>query len=102
MHLNHPAIIKFHKSFRQINKLYFLLEHCPAGSLADFLNKQKTLNVPLARHFTAEIVTALEYLREKQIVHRDLKLGNIVLEKDFHLKLIDFGTAKVLDPVLLK
>ena len=35
-------------------------------------------------------------------MHRDLKLGNIVLEKDFHLKLIDFGTAKVLDPVLLK
>ena len=51
--------------------------------------------MPLATHFTAEIVQALEYLRTKQVVHRDLKPGNIVLDRDYHLKLIDFATCKV-------
>lgn len=43
----------------------------------------------------AEVVAALAYLRTKEIVHRDLKPGNIVLDQDYHLKLIDFGTCKV-------
>ena len=53
--------------------------------------------MPLAKHFTAELVQALEYLRTKQVVHRDLKPGNIVLDRDYHLKLIDFATCKVLN-----
>lgn len=44
---------------------------------------------------TAEIVLSLEYLREMQIVHRDLKPGNIVLDSNYHIKLIDFATCKV-------
>ena len=57
--------------------------------------RQKCLSTPLATHFTAEIVQALEYLRSKQVVHRDLKPGNIVLDKTYHIKLIDFATCKV-------
>ena len=63
LHLDHPSIIKFHCSFRNMNKLFILLEYCQNGSLADFLNRQKRLNLPLARHFIAEIVNSLEYLR---------------------------------------
>jgi serine/threonine protein kinase len=63
LHLDHPSIIKFHCSFRNMNKLFIMLEYCQNGSLADFLRKQKILNLPLARHFTAEIVNSLEYLR---------------------------------------
>jgi len=44
---------------------------------------------------TAEIVVALEYLHTMQIVHRDLKPGNIVLDSNYHVKLIDFATCKV-------
>lgn len=44
---------------------------------------------------TAEIVLALEYLRKMQIIHRDLKPGNIVLDQNYHVKLIDFATCKV-------
>jgi 3-phosphoinositide dependent protein kinase-1 len=102
LNLDHPSIIKFHCSFRNLNKLYIVLEYCSNGSLADFLQRQKTLSLPLARHFTAEIVDSLEYLRLNQIVHRDLKPGNIVLEKDYHLKLIDFGTCKLFNPEIIK
>lgn len=93
--LNHPTIIKFYQSFKNGNKLYLLVEYCQGGSLSDFLIRQKCLTNELATHFTAEIVQALEYLRSKQVVHRDLKPGNIVLDKNYHIKLIDFATCKV-------
>ena len=63
--LNHPTIIKFYQSFKNGNKLYLLVEYCQGGSLSDFLIRQKCLSTPLAIHFTAEIVLALEYLRSK-------------------------------------
>ena len=43
----------------------------------------------------AELVSVLEYLREMQVVHRDLKPGNIVLDSNYHIKLIDFATCKI-------
>ena len=61
--LDHPSIIKFFQSFKNQNKLYLLVEYCPKGSLSDFLKLQGILKNALARHMTAEIVVALEYLR---------------------------------------
>mmetsp|Transcript_14915 Transcript_14915/g.18747 ORF Transcript_14915/g.18747 Transcript_14915/m.18747 type:complete len:230 (+) Transcript_14915:1581-2270(+) len=98
--LNHSTIVKFYQSFKNQNKLYLLMEYCARGSLQDFLKRQGSLNNVLAKHFTAEIVVALEYLREQQIIHRDLKPGNIVLDSNYHIKLIDFATCKVLNPEL--
>ena len=92
---DHPSIVKFYQSFRQGNKLYLLIEHCPQGSLHTFLSKNKKISNPLVKHFTAELVQALEYLRQIEIVHRDLKPGNIVLDPKLHIKLIDFATCKV-------
>ena len=54
----------------------------------------------LAKQFTAEIVGALNFLRKNMIVHRDLKPGNLLLDKNYHLKLIDFATCKVFDAKL--
>lgn len=63
--LNHSSVIKLYQCFKNGNKLYLLLEFCQNGSLSDFLIKQKRLSMPLAMHFTAEIVQALEYLRSQ-------------------------------------
>jgi serine/threonine protein kinase len=102
MHIDHPSVIKFYCSFRNLNKLYILLEYCAHGSLQDFLILKKTLSLPLTRHMAAELVDALDVLRKNQIVHRDLKPGNIVLDKDYHLKLIDFGTCRLLNPEIIQ
>ena len=51
-----------------------------------------------ARHICAEMVLALEYLRSMGVVHRDLKPGNVVMDKTGHIKLIDFQTCKVNNP----
>ena len=99
--LQHASVIRYFNSFKSQNKLYLLVEFCPGGSLSGFLERHKTLSVPLARHFTAEIIDSLEYLRSKEIVHRDLKPGNVVLQKDYHVKLIDFATCKIFNKKLL-
>jgi serine/threonine protein kinase len=53
--------------------------------------------VALARFYTAEMVSALEYMHEKKVVHRDLKPENILLDKNYHLKLVSFFFNHVLD-----
>ena len=59
------------------------------------MKRETRISPPLVKHITAEIVNTLAYLREMKILHRDLKPGNIVLDGNFHIKLIDFGTCKV-------
>ena len=51
----------------------------------------------LVKFYTAEIVTILEYLRGKGVAHRDLKPSNLLLDQNYHIKLIDFGTAKIVE-----
>lgn len=52
----------------------------------------------LVRHITAELIFALKELRDHKIVHRDLKPGNILFDSDHHVILIDFATARSMDP----
>lgn len=80
--------------------MFLLVEYCPKGSLLDFLAREKRIGVDLQRFFTAQIVQSLEYLRSMEVVHRDLKPGNIVLDTNCHLKLIDFATCKVFNPTI--
>ena len=70
----------------------------PNGSLYDLLRLEHTLTLEFTKHLTAEIVVALEYLRNCEVVHRDLKPGNIMLDRSYHLKLIDFQTSKLMNP----
>ena len=97
-YLNSPSFIKLYSSFQDKYKLYFLLEYMPHGSLFEMLRRESTLNLKLTKQFAAEILVALDYLRISEIVHRDLKPGNILLDKNYHLKVIDFQTAKLLNP----
>jgi 3-phosphoinositide dependent protein kinase-1 len=50
----------------------------------------------------AEVINILEYLNMKGLAHRDLKPANLLLDENFHIKLVDFGTSKILDPKLRK
>ena len=100
--LKDDSIIKFHSSFHDNLKLYFLMEYAPNGSLYDLLKKEKVLSFKLAQHFAAEIVLGLECLHKYQVIHRDLKPGNLLLDQNFHIKFIDFATSKILNPSLIK
>ncbi len=89
----HPNIVRLHHTFRDKQTLYFMLELVSGGELFELIERMGKLDLPVARHFAAELVATLEYLHGKGVLHRDLKPENLLITSDFHLKLTDFGTA---------
>ncbi|CCD23928.1 polo kinase CDC5 NDAI_0C02680 [Naumovozyma dairenensis CBS 421] len=94
--MKHSNIVQFIDCFEDDANVYILLEICPNGSLMDLLKKRKSLTEPEVRFFTTQICGAIKYLHSRRIIHRDLKLGNIFFDKDYNLKVGDFGLAAVL------
>eukprot|EP01105_Mastigella_eilhardi_P002289 TRINITY_DN1279_c0_g1_i2.p1 TRINITY_DN1279_c0_g1~~TRINITY_DN1279_c0_g1_i2.p1 ORF type:complete len:362 (+),score=80.51 TRINITY_DN1279_c0_g1_i2:35-1087(+) len=92
--LDHPNIIKLYCTFRSESSLHYVFELCPNGELLSLIQKHKSFDEATTKFYVAEIVNALEHLHSKGIVHRDLKPENLLLDANWHLKLIDFGTAK--------
>mmetsp|Transcript_30003 Transcript_30003/g.33502 ORF Transcript_30003/g.33502 Transcript_30003/m.33502 type:complete len:161 (-) Transcript_30003:150-632(-) len=71
------------------------MELAEEGELFHHLKKHGKFTIPVAAFYLAELILALTYLHSLGIVHRDVKPENILLAKDFHIRLTDFGTAKV-------
>lgn len=72
------------------------MEYADKGSLSSLIKNVKPLPLDTCRFFIAELVLALEYLHKQQIIHRDMKPENILIDSDYHIKLCDFGEAKII------
>lgn len=96
MEASHPFITRLISTFQTEERLFLVLEFVEGGDLYFHLNKGLRLNHDAARLYLAEIATALSYLHHLGIVFRDLKPSNILIGKDGHLKLTDFGLSKYL------
>ena len=92
--LNHPFIVPLYFAFQTPKYLYLILELCPNGDLLGLLEKKGPLEENIARFYLAEVLLALEYLHESDIIYRDLKPANVLIDVDYHAKLADFGLAK--------
>ena len=99
--MEHPNIVRLESYFHDSMNCYFLFEPCRVGDLSTFIKDNKKLNAKVTREFTIEIINALEHLRKHNVVHRDLKPHNLLLDDTFHIKLADFGAAKRIDPDLV-
>jgi len=73
----------------------FAMEYMVGGDFGDIIQKYGCLDEDIARFYIAEIVLALEYLHSLKVIHRDLKPDNILLDKNGHAKLTDFGLSEV-------
>uniref|UniRef100_A0A8C6WVZ6 3-phosphoinositide-dependent protein kinase 1 n=1 Tax=Neogobius melanostomus TaxID=47308 RepID=A0A8C6WVZ6_9GOBI len=94
--LDHPFFVKLYFTFQDEEKLYFGLSYAKNGELLKYIRKIGSFDETCTRFYSAEIVSALEYLHKKGIIHRDLKPENILLSEDMHIQITDFGTAKQL------
>ncbi|KAG9247519.1 kinase-like domain-containing protein [Calycina marina] len=94
--MHHANIVKFHRAFSYENCTYIVLELCLNGSLMDMVKKRKYITEPEVRFWTVQMAGAIKYMHSKGIIHRDLKMGNIFLDKDMNVKVGDFGLAALL------
>lgn len=95
----HKNIVRLECTFQDENTLYFLMEFADKGPLTKLLKVAKHLPIETSRYIIAEIILALEHLHKEDISHRDLKPDNILLDKDYHIKICDFGEAKVISKI---
>ena len=91
---NHPFIVKLNYAFQTNTKLFLIMEHCQNGDLAKHLLFEKKFSENRAKFYICEILLSLEYLHERNIIFRDLKPDNVVLDENGHCKLTDFGLSK--------
>lgn len=92
---NHPNLIELIGTYQDEDNLYFALGYEKNGDLAGLLQKMKQLPIEIIKYYGAQLVGVLQFLHFNGIVHRDLKPQNILISKDYRLKLIDFGDSLV-------
>lgn len=90
----HPFIVAAEFAFQTKSKFYIGLEYAAGGELLHHLSNLPVVPIDDTRLYTAEIILALQHLHENHIVYRDLKPENVLLDKDGHVKLTDFGLCK--------
>ncbi|SBS89207.1 cAMP-dependent protein kinase catalytic subunit, putative, partial [Plasmodium ovale curtisi] len=96
-YINHPFCVNLYGSFKDESYLYLVLEFVIGGEFFTFLRRNKRFPNDVGCFYAAQIVLIFEYLQSLNIVYRDLKPENLLLDKDGFIKMTDFGFAKVVD-----
>ncbi|XP_073679887.1 NUAK family SNF1-like kinase 1 [Garra rufa] len=91
--LVHPNIIRLYEVFESRERIVMVMEYASGGELYEYIQDKQRLPEEEARHFFRQITSAVQYCHKNGVVHRDLKLENILLDKDLNVKLADFGLS---------
>ena len=91
--LRHKNVVQFFKHFEDGDNIYIILENCARKSLVHVLKSRHMVTEPETRYYMAQLVNGVEYIHSQNIIHRDLKLGNLFLTNSMAVKIGDFGLA---------
>ena len=97
--LQHPNIVRLHEMVETERHIGIILEYASGGELFDYILKYRFLKDNAARRLFAQLISGVGYLHKKGIVHRDLKLENLLLDRNRNIIITDFGFANTFDPI---
>lgn len=92
--VRHPYIVRLRYAFQSVDKLYLVTDYYNGGTLYYHLRKSRQFNEERVRFYASELLLALDHLHKLNIIYRDLKLENILLDSFGHIALTDFGLSK--------
>ena len=92
LQVDHPFLMNMRYVFQNEQRIFFIMDLIRGGDLWSYMEQPFTEEI--TRFYIVQIATALGYLHERNIIHRDLKAENILMKEDGYLCLIDFGTAQ--------
>eukprot|EP00761_Pharyngomonas_kirbyi_P012780 gb/GECH01012807.1/.p1 GENE.gb/GECH01012807.1/~~gb/GECH01012807.1/.p1 ORF type:complete len:355 (+),score=81.78 gb/GECH01012807.1/:1-1065(+) len=93
----HPFLVNLFKTFQDENNLYMIMDYILGGEIFTHLRKCGKFPNDVAKFYIAQIVLALEHLHSRNVIYRDLKPENLLLDKGGNIKITDFGFAKVVN-----
>ncbi|KAF2201618.1 Pkinase-domain-containing protein [Delitschia confertaspora ATCC 74209] len=96
--LDHPNIVRLHEMVETERHIGIILEYASGGELFDYILNHRYLKDNAARRLFAQLISGVGYLHKKGIVHRDLKLENLLLDRNRNIIITDFGFANTFDP----
>ena len=92
--LRHPSITKILEMFESEKYVLIIMEYVSGGNLQSFVKKRRKLNEQIAKILFKQIMEGIKYIHSRNIVHRDIKLENILIDLNNNIKICDFGVSK--------
>jgi serine/threonine protein kinase len=94
--ISHPFVVGLQYAFQSPARLFLVMEFMQGGELFFHLRKEHRFSEEKTQMYAAQILLALEYLHDKNVIYRDLKPENILVGEDGYLRITDFGLSKVI------
>jgi serine/threonine protein kinase len=91
----HTNVVRLYESFETLQHIVFVMEVCGGGDLLTYVRRRRKLKEDVAAHLFKQIITGLSYCHSKNVLHRDIKLDNILLTSQGTVKICDFGVSKL-------
>ncbi|WVW85976.1 hypothetical protein I302_108014 [Kwoniella bestiolae CBS 10118] len=95
--IRHPFIVELYSTYQDQLNVYMLLSYIPGGELFSHLRRAGRFSADVTRFYLASIILAIEYMHSKNIIYRDLKPENLLLDRYGYLRIADFGFAKIIE-----